>query len=225
MYDFCKLSIIAGTALHLFRWGRSVPPVVQSSIFGSDLSHDTEVTGPITCDLPHSAPQGRRRAHYSLVLWGGRAAPGRATHFPLGLITGCLRIRPLGLRLPAATMTAESRSAGVVAILVGRRGSRCFILLISIISGASIWTDARGQTQHCRANQLGLAFNVQRMAPSLPTKLPDKLAPGWGRKPNTPRWSGILSIGTVLVVLYLGANLQNITSSTCDVSRHQPYSV
>lgn len=202
--------------------GQVCPACRTIKHFGSDLSHDTVVTGPITCDLPHSAPEGRRGAHYSLVLWGGTAAPGQTTHFPLGLITGCLRIRPLGLRLPAAAMTAESRSAGVVAILVGRHGSRCFILLISMISGASIWTDARGQTQHCRANQLGLAFNVQRMAPSLPTKLPGlgtcrliqvgaETRPwlgAWGQIPSILRLSGILNISTMLVVLYIGVNLQ-----------------
>lgn len=170
MYDSCKLSILAGSLLYLFRFGRSViPPVVQSSIVARIFP--TIVTGAITCDLPHSAPQGRRGAHYSLVLWHGRAAPGEQPTSRWGSLrpvfeSGCSACD--FVQLPPATMTAESRSAGVVAILVGRRGSRCFILLISMISGASIWADARGQTQHCRANQLGLAFNVQRMAPSLP---------------------------------------------------------
>lgn len=73
-------------------------------------------------------------------------------------------------------MTAGPRSPGAVAILVGRRGSRCFILLISLYFRGLASDRRREQAQRGRANQRGLALNVQRMAPSLPT--------------SCPKWSG-----------------------------------
>lgn len=118
--------------------GRPVRPACRAiKHCGSDLSHDSDWhrlgRSPVTFPIRHLRAEGgpiirccSGAGARHLGSWG------EANPLPVGLITGCLRIRPLGLLTRAATMTAGPRSPGAVAILVGRRGSRCFILLISL---------------------------------------------------------------------------------------------